>query len=79
MTRTVEWGPRALVDFQSMHWRTAARLAEGLQRFAETGEGTLQKVAVDGTRQLRLYVAPYFAWISVTPERVLVWRVLRYA
>jgi hypothetical protein len=79
MSRSVEWGPVALIDLQRMHWRTAARVDEALQRFAASGEGTLRYVSVDGERVLRLYVAPYFAWITVTPEKVLVWRVLRYA
>ena len=39
---------------------------EAVQRFAERGEGTLRAVMTDGQRELRLYVAPYFAWISVT-------------
>jgi hypothetical protein len=39
----------------------------------------LRRVEVDGTRELRLYAAPFFAWISVTPEAVIVWRVMRYA
>lgn len=79
MSRSVEWGPRALVDLQRMHWRTASRFDEELLRFAATGEGTLRFVDVDGDRALRLYVAPYFAWITVTPESVLVWRIIRYA
>lgn len=40
-------------------------------RFAERGEGTVRGVTVDGRRELRLYVAPYFVWFSVTPASVI--------
>lgn len=79
MSRTVEWGPIALRDLHRLHWRAAARVDEAIQRFAATGEGTLRTVTIDGERNLRLYVPPYFAWISVTPDCVLVWRIWRYA
>jgi hypothetical protein len=79
MSRSVAWHPRAVSDLERLHWRSAALVDEAVQRFAERGEGTLRAVTTDGQRELRLYVAPYFAWISVTPETVLVWRVLRYA
>lgn len=78
MSRAVEWSAAALDDLRRMHWRTASFLDEALQRFATSGEGTLRAVMVEGTRELRLYVPPYFAWISVTPDRVIVWRVIRY-
>ncbi len=78
MTRTVEWSPFAVRDLARMHWRAAAEIDEAIQRFAASGEGSLRVVTFEGQRELRLYVAPFFAWITVTPEHVLVWRVLRY-
>ena len=79
MTRTVAWHPRAVSDIERLPWRAAALVDEAVQRFAERGEGSLRAVTCEERRELRLYVAPYFAWISVTDDAVLVWRVLRYA
>jgi hypothetical protein len=62
-----------------MHWKAGAEVDAALQRFSASGQGTLRRVELDGTRELRLYAAPFFAWISVTPEAVIVWRVMRYA
>ena len=79
MNRSVAWHPRAELDLQRLHWRAASLVDEAVQRFAERGEGSLRVVTTEGQRELRLYVAPYFAWIDVTPQSVIVWRVLRYA
>lgn len=48
---------------QRMHWRAAAEIDEALQRFAASGEGSLRVVSFEGRRELRLYIAPFFAWI----------------
>lgn len=78
MSREVEWSVIALRDLHGMHWKAAAAVDAAIQLFAERGEGSLKAVTVGDRRELRLYVAPYFAWITVTPESVIVWRVLRY-
>lgn len=79
MIRTVEWHPLAIDDLLQMPWRAAAEVDLSLQRFAERGEGTIRALTIDGQRQYRLYVAPYFVWFSVTPSTIIAWRVLRYS
>jgi hypothetical protein len=79
MIRAIAWHELAQEDLLRMPWRAAVLVDEAVQRFAERGEGALRGVTVEGRRELRLYIAPYFVWLSVTPERVIVWRVLRYA
>lgn len=78
MIRAVEWHPLALEDLECIPWRAAAEVDEAVQQFAERGEGSVRGVMIEGRREFRLYVAPYFAWLSITPESVIVWRVLRY-
>ncbi|WP_394823704.1 hypothetical protein [Pendulispora albinea] len=78
MSRTPRWGFLAVQDLKRMPWRAAAKVDAAIQRFAETGEGDLRWVSVNGVREFRLYVPPYFAWVSVDEDELLVWRVLRY-
>ena len=79
MSRSVAWHPRAVSDLERLHWRSAALVDEAVERFAERGEGTLTRR--DDRRSAR--TAPVSGSVlcvdSVTPETVLVWRVLRYA
>lgn len=77
--REPRWHRLAVRDLENLHWRTAAKIDEAIQEFASTGAGVLRKIDVDGRTELRLYIAPFFAWISVTPTEVLVWRIVRYA
>jgi len=79
MSRALDWSALAIHDLQGIHWRAASQIDEALQYFAASGEGSIRYVTIDGERALRLYVAPYFAWISLTPDSIIVWRVLRYA
>jgi hypothetical protein len=76
--REPRWHRLAVRDLEKLHWRTAAKVDEAIQEFASIGAGVLRKVKVEDRVELRLYIAPFFAWISVTPTEVIVWRVVRY-
>ena len=61
--REPRWHRLAIRDLEKLHWRTAANIDAAIQEFASTGAGVLRKIDVDGHTELRLYIAPFFAWI----------------
>ena len=62
--REPRWHRLAVRDLEKLHWRTAAKTDAAIQELASTGAGVLRKIDVDGRTELRLYVAPFFAWIQ---------------
>lgn len=64
-----------------MHWETAARIAEAVQRLAATKQGPLRRVMINGVAETRLLVPPHAAIVSLDrrDRLVKVWRIVRYA
>jgi hypothetical protein len=82
MSWSVEWSPPALRDFYALpQWTTAARIDEALLRLAESGDGALRRVVIDGVTMTVLLVPPYSVVLSRDKPRrtILVWRIVRYA
>jgi len=78
---TLVWAPAALRDFWALpQWRSAERIDEALQRFAETGEGPLRRASIGGTSETVLLVPPYFTVLSRVREdrTIIVWRIIRF-
>ena len=81
MTWAVNWFEQATGDLLRMHWETAARIDEAVQRLATTNEGPLRRVLINGNVETRLLVPPYAAIVSLDRRArlVKVWRIVRYA
>jgi len=81
MTWAVVWFDQAADDLQRVHWETAARIDEAVQRLATTREGPLRRVIIDGKTETRLLVPPYAAIVSLDrrTRQLKVWRIVRYA
>ena len=77
----VAWFSLAEADLRQLHWESAARIAEAVQRLAETKEGPLRRVMINGVAETRLLVPPYAAIVSVDRRAAClkVWRIVRYA
>ena len=58
MTWAVVWFDQAAEDLQRVHWETAARIDEAVQRLAATHEGPLRRVLINGAVETRLLVPP---------------------
>jgi hypothetical protein len=61
--------------------RSAERIDEALQHFAETGDGPRRRVAIGGMLETVLLVAPYFVVLSRVRDNrtIIVWRIVRFA
>ncbi|WP_437596829.1 hypothetical protein WMF28_30070 [Sorangium sp. So ce590] len=59
MTWVVDWTPPGRVALSRLHWQDAARIAEAVQHFAETGEGDFYRLPEDAAVTLRLRVGSY--------------------
>lgn len=81
MTWAVVWFDQAAADLRRLHWETAARIDEAVQRLATTKEGPLGRVVINGGVETRLLVPPYAAIVSLDRRArlVKVWAVVRYA
>lgn len=47
MTWSVVWFDQAAEDLRRLHWETAARIDEAVQRLATTKEGPLRRVLIN--------------------------------
>ncbi len=72
--REPRWHRLAVRDLEKLHWRTAAKIDEAIQELTSTGAGALRKIKVEQRIELRLYIAPFFVWISVLAVVMLVKR-----
>lgn len=81
MTWAVAWFDQAAEDLRRLHWETAARIDEAVQRLATTNEGALRRVLINGVVETRLLVPPYAAIVSLDRRArlVKVWAIVRYA
>jgi hypothetical protein len=81
MTWAVVWFDQAAEDLRRLHWETAARIDEAVQRLATTNEGPLRRVLINGVVETRLLVPPYAAIVSLDRRARLlkVWAIVRYA
>jgi len=80
MSWDVVWFALAADDLRRVHWETAARIDEAVQRLAATKEGPLRRVMINGVAETRLLVPPYAAIVSLDRRArlVKVWRIVRY-
>ena len=80
MTWAVVWFDQAAEDLRRLHWETAARIDEAVQRLATTKEGPLRRVLINGVVERRLLVPPYAAIVSLDRRARLlkVWAIVRY-
>ena len=81
MTWAVVWFDQAAEGLRRLHWETAARIDEAVQRLATTNEGPLRRVLINGVVETRLLPPPYAAIVSLDPRArvVKVWAIVRYA
>jgi hypothetical protein len=81
MTWAVVWFDQAAEDLRRLHWETAARIDEAVQRLATTNEGPLRRVLINGVVETRLLVPPHAAIVSLDRRArlVKVWAIVRYA
>lgn len=63
MSWEVDWGPLANRDVLWIPWRTAARLCAEVVRFAETGQGPVQRVSAHDPARLQLVVPGAIAYL----------------
>jgi len=72
--RRLEWHPVAIHDLREIHWRAGARIDAAVMRFAETGEGTIERSPTD-PRRIRLRVRGAVALIFVAHDAIHVARI----
>jgi hypothetical protein len=74
----IKWAHSALWALRQLHWRDATKVDAAVVRFAETGEGRLERVARAPTGRW-LIVPPFFVRLSLDPSSrsVVVWWIMR--
>lgn len=72
--KRIMWTGPAAADVRRLDKPTAMRIFDGLQRFAESGEGDVK--ALQGRSELRLRIADYRLFFMASEDTIEVRRVL---
>ena len=67
MSWSVCWSDGATAGLTRIPWREAARVDAAVQRYANTGVGTVVRLDNDATTTVRLRVPPYTVLLGLDP------------